>query len=275
MKLKSLQTLSISLAVLSGAFLISNSVIAASTGTPEQLNKTASSSAVFYENVPILMYHYIEAPTAKTIMPALYLDPKIFASQLQELRRYHTNPVYVSEVAASLREKKPLPQYSMALTFDDGYQDFYTNAFPLLKKYQMKATIYIIINKLDKKDYLTTPELKEIAASGLVQIGSHTFNHPDLRTLKDKDAKFEIANSKINLERLLNQSVPTFAYPFGDYLPKLLPVVQAIGYTGAVSVNPGGVQSSDNLWLMKRVRANNRAGQDFAKWLFGWFKAKY
>ena len=163
----------------------------------------------------------------------------------------------------------------MALTFDDGYQDFYTNAFPLLKKYKMKATLYIIINKLDKPGYLTKAELKELAESGLVEIGSHTFNHPDLRALKAKNAKFEIASSKIELEKRLGQLIPTFAYPFGYYAGEQLAIVKAIGYEAAVSVNPGSRHSTQDLFALKRIRPGSRGGSEFVKWLFSWYNSKY
>jgi len=263
----------ISLAVLSGAFLFFNFTAAASL--PVARSTVSSTIPNYSQTLPIFMYHYIETPPATTKLPGLYLPTTIFENQLQELRRYHYNPVFVSAIAQSLKAQKPLPQYSVALTFDDGYQDFYTNVFPLLKKYQMKATLYVIINALDKPDYLTTAQLKEISASSLVEIGSHTFNHLDLKTLKLKKEKFEIANSKIFLERLLGRVVPTFAYPFGSFLPAQWPVVKNIGYQAAVSVNPGVVQSENDIWFLKRVRPNNRRGIEFARWLFGLYKWKY
>lgn len=283
MNIRLVAKLSFTFAVLSGSFLFFNFVAAANSSTASSIavrsyRPQAAANTItptYSQALPIFMYHYIETPPATTKLPGLYLPPAIFENQLQELRRYHYNLVFISAIAQSLKIQKSLPKYSMALTFDDGYEDFYTNIFPLLKKYKMKATLYVIINALDKPGYLTTAQLKEIAASSLVEIGSHTFNHPDLRTLKTKNAKFEIANSKIFLERLLGRVVPTFAYPFGSFLPVQLPVVKTIGYQAAVSVNPGVVQSENNIWFLKRVRPNNRRGQEFAQWLFGLYKGKY
>ena len=110
-----------------------------------------------------------------------------------------------------------MPKCSLALTFDDGYEDFYTDAYPLLKKYNLKGTLYVIINRLDTPGYVTKGQVKEMADSGLVEIGSHTFNHPDLRTKRLKDAIFEIKYSRRELKKISGRDVPTFAYPYGYF----------------------------------------------------------
>ena len=243
--------------------LAGNCVLAADT-------LATSSQAVFSERLPILMYHYIEAPTATTTLPGLYLNPSLFASQLQVISQNHYHTVFMSAVAESLRSGQALAKGSVALSFDDGYEDFYTNAFSLLKKYQAKATIYIIINRLGQPGYLTKEQIKEMADSGLVEIGSHTFNHPDLRKLKDKDAYFEINASRRILRELSGQPVLTFAYPFGDYKPSFFPIASSTGYLAAVSVNPGSLQKADNLWLLPRLRPDNLSGPAFARWLKKW-----
>jgi len=251
-----------------GAFLYSRAATAAPiSSAPIPL---AVPSAAYSAVVPILMYHYVETPKPTEPLKNLYVSPATFESQLQEIRRGLYNPVFVSEVAASLKNRRPLPKYSLALSFDDGYGDFYANAWPLLKKFKIKATLYVIINKLDKPGYLTRAQLKELAASDLIEIGAHTFNHPDLRKLKAKDEAFEIIKSKKILEQLIRKPVPTFAYPFGYYNEGALKDVASAGYLGAVSVNPGARQNSDNLRLLNRLRPNERTGQVFGRWLNDW-----
>ena len=227
-------------------------------------------AATISERLPILMYHYIETPPATTTLPNLYVTPKIFESQLQEIKKLNCPTLFMSEAAINLRAHKPLAKNSVALTFDDGYEDFYTQAFPLLKKYQIKATIYIIINRFGQKDYLTKDQVKEMATSGLVEIGSHTFNHPDLRKLKDKETVFEIKDSRRVLQQISGQAVLTFAYPYGDYTIKDLAVASSSGYLAAVSVDPGVKQTNDNIFLLHRLRPNSLSGKNFVRWLMGW-----
>ena len=167
------------------------------------------------QNIPILMYHYVELAPATTTLQGLYLDPTIFKSQLNEIKRENFNNVFVSEVANSFILKKSLANNSIALTFDDGYEDFYTNVFPLLKKCKIKATLYVIINALDTPGYLTRKQLKELADSEYIEIGSHTFNHPDLTTLNQFKSEYEIIKSKKALEDIVNKPVLSFCYPFG------------------------------------------------------------
>ena len=229
----------------------------------------------FSETMPILMYHYIEVAPATTTLKGLYLDPKIFANQLSELQKNNYKTLFMAEVGASIVSEKKLDQKNIALTFDDGYEDFYTEAYPLLKKYNSKATLYVIINALDKPGYLTRAQVRELADSGLVEIASHTFNHPDLRSLKAKDARFEIMDSKKLLETISGKPVLSFAYPYGYYKSEFFDIASSTGYTSAVSVMPGSLQGTGDQWLIRRLRPNDRSGQTFIAWIQDWEKSNY
>ncbi len=263
----------------SGAFLssaTSTQEMAAQTmagieavNSPDLSLALASSSDLHDQSLtaPILMYHYISAPTAITSLPGLYLDPVIFESQLQEIVKGGYETVFMSRLAVEIRNGADLKNKAITLTFDDGYEDFYLNAYPLLKKYNLKGTLYIIVNALDKPGYITSEQLKEMAVSGHVEIGSHTYNHPDLRT-KDKAAQYyEIKGSKDTLEDILQKPVLTFAYPYGYHNDMTLKITAEAGYLGAISVIPGTKHEADNPWLITRLRPGNRSGEEFAKWL--------
>lgn len=234
-----------------------------------------STAKLFSQNIPILMYHYVENPSATTTLKGLYLNPLIFEKQLQEFKKNNFQALFVSELAANLYDQKKMEGKNIVLTFDDGYSDFYTQVWPILKKYNYKATVYVIINKLGAKGYLTRDQVREMAASGFVEIGSHTFNHPDLRSLKKKDAKFEIQASRKILEQISGQPVLTFAYPYGYYKDEFFGIALETGYLAAVSVMPGVKQSEENIWLLRRLRPGERTGEVLIKWLNEWSKANY
>lgn len=240
-------------------------------------NQTARATTLkgFSETIPILMYHYIEVAPASSTLKGLYLDPKVFASQLEELNKNNYQTLFVSEAAINIENKNALSDKNVVLTFDDGYEDFYTQAFPLIKKYNVKTTLYIIINALGTKGYLTRAQVRELADSGLVEIGSHTFNHPDLRNLKNKDVKFEIESSKKILETITGKTVLTFCYPFGLYKPEFFKLTSEAQYLTAVSTIPGTRQGEDNIWILRRIRPNDRSGQVFINWLKEWEKSVY
>jgi peptidoglycan/xylan/chitin deacetylase (PgdA/CDA1 family) len=234
------------------------------------LNLKSSSS----QNIPILMYHYIELAPATTTLKGLYLDPIIFKNQLNEIKKENFNDVFVSEVANSLISKKSLPNNSIALTFDDGYEDFYTNVFPLLKKCKIKATLYVIINALDTPGYLTKNQLKELANSEYVEIGSHTFNHPDLTTLNQFKSDYEIIKSKKALEDIINKPVLSFCYPFGHYNEYDAKLAAQAGYLASVTTASGVSHDKSELMSLTRLRPGIRSGQEFSNWLKILFRAK-
>jgi len=253
--------------------------LSASNNQKQKVIPKDSDSAVtlkgFSQNIPILMYHYVEVPSATTTLKGLYLDPVIFDKQLQELKKYNYKTLFASELADSILSETKLAGNNIVLTFDDGYEDFYTKVWPVLKKYNYKATVYVIINKLGVSGYLTRDQIKELVASNLVEIGSHTFNHPDLRSLKNKDAKFEIQASKKILEQISGRPVLTFAYPFGYYKKEFFALASEVGYKAAVSVQPGVKQGINNIWEWRRLRPGERTGGVFIKWLEAWQKASY
>ena len=229
----------------------------------------------FSENVPILMYHYVELPPASTTLKGLYLDPKIFENQLQDLQKNNYKTIFVSDVATSITKQTKINSKTIVLSFDDGYEDFYVNVFPLLKKYNYKATLYVIINALDKPGYLTRAQVRELADSGIVEIASHTFNHHDLRTLKKKALEFEINKSKIILEQISGKPVTSFAYPFGYYNQDFFKIISYSGYTSAVSTMAGSKEGVDNRWILKRLRPDGRFGENFITWIKKWEKSNY
>lgn len=239
-------------------------------GAEQNRNPKTKATSIYSRRLPILMYHYISvAPTTSTL-PGLYLEPAIFENQLQTIKAEKFQLLYISDIAKILNQTSTLPSKPLALTFDDGYQDFYTQAWPLLKKYNLKSTLYVIINDLDKPGYLSSAELKELASSGLVEIGSHTFNHPNLKILNPRQADYEIRLSRLALERLSGQSISSFAYPFGLYDYRDIKFVTGGGYTAGVSTNIGSDQALNNIMSLKRLRPGTRQGSDFIKWLKAW-----
>ncbi|MHB8903774.1 MAG: polysaccharide deacetylase family protein [Patescibacteria group bacterium] len=226
------------------------------------------------QNIPILMYHYIEPAPASSTLKGLYLDPAIFRSQLNEIKKDNYNSVFVSEAANSLISKKSLPKNSLALTFDDGYEDFYMTVFPLLKKCKIKATVYVIINALDKPGYLTKNQLRELANSEYIEIGSHTFNHPDLTTLNQFKSEYEIIKSKKALEDIINKPVLSFCYPFGRYQNYDVKLASRAGYLAALTTASGVSHNKSELMALTRLRPGARSGQEFSNWLKSLFKEK-
>lgn len=147
-----------------------------------------------------------------------------------------------------------LPSKAVVLTFDDGYSDNFSEALPLLKKYNAVGTFFIITGKIGQNEYMTKDQVVDLSTSGN-EIGSHTINHLDLATLKGAALTKEITQSKTDLEALVQKPVSSFCYPSGKYNDETVKAVQAAGYKMAVTTHPStGIISLDSLLTIARYR---------------------
>ena len=145
----------------------------------------------------------------------------------------------------------------LILTFDDCFVYFYDNAFPLLKKYNQKATIFIITDYINGENYLTEEQLKEIADSGLVKIESHTKTHNYLDEMTYEEQVTEAVESKERLEAITGQEVTVYCYPSGRYNDETLDIIDDYYDFGLEML--GGICNTDNLedyYHIPRIYAN-------------------
>lgn len=162
-------------------------------------------------DIPILMYHAVSDDCWG--IPQLFVSPKKLEEQLQYLQENGYTTVTFEDLGRIGEIEKP-----MMLTFDDGYSDNYTELFPLLQKYNAKATIFLIYNMLDQLPYyLTKEQVKEMNASGLVSFQCHTMSHPNLDSVEREQQEYELIQSKLELTRLLGKEVFAVAYPSGKW----------------------------------------------------------
>ncbi len=224
----------------------------------EDLKAKATSSATINEKVkiPIIMYHYVEyvKDINDLIRKKLNINPALFDGHLKGLKEAGYKTYFVKDVSDILDGKINYSTQSAMLTFDDGYEDFYTDVFPLLKKYQMKATMYIVYDFIGRKGFMNEEEIKEILASGLVELGSHTLDHLYLKYLPESTQRKQVIESKQKLEETFGIKVKTFAYPYGAFSEETVNFVKEAGYIAAVTVIPGMQQSKENLFYISRVR---------------------
>ncbi|MEI6288569.1 MAG: polysaccharide deacetylase family protein [bacterium] len=254
-------------------FLCSNFSLAKTISTPSTKIKVESldfcDNGLFKIRLPILMYHHIGSNPNPENTPAegLYTPINIFENQLALIKEANINSITVREAGEIMLAKQDLSGKSIVLTFDDGYDDFYTNAYPLLKKYQLKGVLYVITDFVGQPGYITASQAKEMAESGVVEIASHTLNHPDMKQLNSKDALKQLVESKANLEKIIGQKVYDFAFPYGFFRHNELQLVRKAGYLTSASTLPGLLQYSNNRFYLFRERPGRREGQEFSHWL--------
>lgn len=218
--------------------------------------------------VPILMYHYVEFqdPNDK-VRASLTTSPYTLDLQIKTLKDAGYTFLTASELADILEAKSTPPKKPILLTFDDGYRDFYTYAYPILKKYNVKATQYVITGYLNNPNHLTIFQLQELAKDSLIEIGAHTVTHDWLKGKSVQEVGYQVSESKKVLEKLTGKKIVSFAYPYGAFDLSAAKVVEATGFTNSVSTVPGIIQSHENLFFLYRLRPGARGGENFLSWL--------
>ena len=205
--------------------------------------------------IPILMYHAVHVMDPSEASNAnLIVDPDLFEAQIKALSKagyYFLTP----EEAYKAFTENALPAKKVVwLTFDDGNEDFYTIAYPILKKYKAKATNNVITGFVKKGNAgnLTVKQMKEMMAHGM-SFQSHTVNHPDLSATDKATQKVELTDSIDFLENKLNTKVNTIAYPSGRYNQTTLDLAKKT-YELGLTTNEGLASAKDGLLSLNRVR---------------------
>ena len=173
----------------------------------------------------IVMLHQV---TPHVEASGMNMPPAKFEQLLQYLVKKQAVFCFVSELDQYERQSNVF-----ALSFDDGFQDNYQYAFPLLKKYNAKATIYLA-TQIEGIEKLNTAQIQEMSASGLIEFGAHTQHHVNLLKLSDEEAFAEMQASKKDVEVLVGKCL-SFAYPFGRFNEKHQQMAKKIGFKNAVS----------------------------------------
>ncbi|MBI4096719.1 MAG: polysaccharide deacetylase family protein [Candidatus Levybacteria bacterium] len=209
---------------------------------------------------PILVYHYVEYVTDErdTMRKSLNTPPHLLIKQIETLKNAGYTFVTMSELMEIMDGKIKLPNKPVVLSFDDGYRDFYTDVFPILKKYDVKAVVYVVSGFLDQPNYMFTEQVREISKSGLVEIGAHTVHHYALRGLDNLTAKYEIEESKKDLETLLNIPIVSFAYPDGSFDDQAQKLIREAGFRSAATTLYGYEINQGNKYSMYRIHPGNK-----------------
>ena len=184
------------------------------------------------------------------------MRPDLFARQMQYLADNGYTTLTMQEVYDILQGHKTLPAKPIALTFDDGYRDFYTAAWPILQRRGFKATNYVITDFIGWDAYMTWPMLQELGDGGQVEIGAHSRSHADLRTLSAARLTDEVLGSKAILETGLGRPVGSFCYPAGFYNAAVIAAVSRANYLTATTVLPGVQQNIQHQYELPRIRVN-------------------
>lgn len=226
-----------------------------------------------YSHPRILMYHMINEHKKGSKFNGLRVEPILFEKQIKYLIDNNWTFYTMTEL---IENKEKLPKKSIAITFDDGYEDNFTNAFEVLKKYNIKATIYLVIDRhnrewsskrkaknndgeLMKEPKLLDIQVKTMIDSGLVEIGSHTLTHDNLSNIPKQQKLDEIYKSKEIIEKIFNIKCNSFCYPFGIMDKDDWKIVKDANYINATTTEKGIDNLKDiNPFLINRITINGK-----------------
>ncbi len=228
--------------------------------------------------LPILYYHRVD----RGLHPSKGVSPGSFSRQMAWLRRMGYQSVRFDDLAAYFEDRARLPRKPVIITFDDGYEDNYRQAYPILRHFGFTATIFLVTDLIGQtSSWIDNPEevlplmnleqVREMQSEGF-SFGSHTCGHSCLVEVTDEKARDEIFRSKQDLENLLQEEVTSFCYPFGDYSDAVVGMVREAGYRAARVVDTDNRHGRSDLPALRCVKVNGYVPfTKFAFYLTRWY----
>jgi peptidoglycan/xylan/chitin deacetylase (PgdA/CDA1 family) len=219
-----------------------------------------NSNKVTFETVPILMYHYIRivSDPNDTIGANLSVSPENFKKQLDYLSTNNYQAISMQQLRDGFagsykidKTKKPI-----VITFDDGYDDAFTQAYPILKSHGMIGVFYIISGQIGQSERMTSSQIIDLDKNGMA-IGSHTKNHLDISTISTSQLSTQLSDSKTYLEQLLGHPIVDFCYPAGKYNQNDIEALKIDGYLTATTTKSGIADTTSDLFELPRIRMQN------------------
>ena len=211
----------------------------------------------------ILMYHFIDQPRSDK-EARFCCTPQRFARQMRYLKESNYTVISLDKLIKCIDGRTTLPENVVVVTFDDGCTSNYYNALPVLLRYKIPATMFIVTDRVDQSNIwmqsrgfpfrklLSQSQLRELIDAG-ISLGSHTRTHPRLIQLKDEAIIDEVRKSKQILEDMLGKAISYFAYPFGLYNQMVKDAVEAAGYQAACSTRSGFNRSGVDRFALRRI----------------------
>lgn len=214
-------------------------------------------------DVPVLMYHHT-APRSIAVargQTSLNVDNGFLEQQMAYISTHGFTSYTALDLINALRTHTTLPGKPIVITLDDGYDDVYSYAFPIFKKYNLKFNLMVptglLGNTSPGNSYYSWSQLKEMVGSGLGFVSNHTWSHSTMGGTAQKD-EFEIATSQKQFGDVIGITPLTFAYPYGAGIyPQVIALLQRHGFLGAFSTIPGKIQCDSFIMSLHRTRVGN------------------
>jgi peptidoglycan/xylan/chitin deacetylase (PgdA/CDA1 family) len=221
----------------------------------------ANSRSAAPDRIPVLMYHSVRnlsTTEAKNLeLRRLTVDTTAFEAQIAYLKVQGFEFLTASQVNAALKAEH-IPKRAVAITFDDGYADNYNEAFTVLKRQRVTATVFLVTGTVGTPRHLSWAQILEMQKSG-IEFGSHSATHADLTKLSAANLEAELLGSRQTLMTKLGKPVTALAYPNGTYDPRVIKAAKASGFEMAFKKDGGAITANSLLLELPRIRISGRA----------------
>jgi len=197
--------------------------------------------------VPILAYHQVSEED-----DIYSVTGEQFEEQMKYLQENGYHAISLEDLFKSYQGQVKLPGKPVIITFDDGYEDNYLTALPIMEKYGMRATVFVVPSLVGTTEYLSWQQVKALVERH-TEIGSHTMSHVALNEISPEEQRHEIEDSKRVLEQHISKPVVFFAYPYGQFTATTQQILREAGYQGACSGIAGLNPNSTDAYALKRI----------------------
>ncbi|MCK5450665.1 MAG: polysaccharide deacetylase family protein [Candidatus Omnitrophica bacterium] len=204
--------------------------------------------------IPILMYHAVSFKQDDT----LHVNPENFSKQIEFLNRGGYSVISLDELIRGIETRKKFPSKTVVITFDDGFENNFLYAFPVLAKYNMPATIFLITDYMGTHDgYLNWDQINLMAENN-IDFGGHTRSNVYLPSLNNAEKLWdEVSGCRFDIEKETEVEVKYFCYPIGGFNEKVKNAVKKAGYKAACTTNRGFDRYNRDIYELKRVKITN------------------
>jgi len=249
-----------------GSFLVIALLVLATGSAPGELKGPNGKSRG--AGVPILLYHRF----GPAVADSMTVTTTHFESQLKYFKDEGYTVIPLRQFVEYHLGKMPsIPSRSLVITADDGHKSVYTDMFPLLKKYHVPATLFLYPSALSNAPYaMSWEQIREMRATGLLDLQSHTFWHPNFKREKkslrideyENLVESQLRKAKAKLEKEFNVRVDMLAWPFGIYDEQLIKKATEVGYVAAFTMERREATLSDNPMALPRYLIVGTAGKN-------------
>jgi peptidoglycan/xylan/chitin deacetylase (PgdA/CDA1 family) len=192
--------------------------------------------------------------------PSTNIKLEQFEQHVEELKKDKYNVLPLPDIVAALRQERPLPPYTVAITIDDAYRSVWREAVPRLRKAGLPFTLFVATEPVGGQEYMTWDQLRELSRMDLATIGSQTATHPHLPLLSAERIREELESSQARFKAELGEAPDLIAYPYGEYSSEVQRIAREVGFVAGFGQQSGAIARTSERYGLPRFALNEAYG---------------